>query len=85
MSLLLRTTAGAAKANTTALRRLPSLLPREAANGIAAPGVDCMTWKDYEADRELRIEDLHERVHRGAYRPQPSHRVYMDKLEPSAR
>jgi hypothetical protein len=38
----------------------------------AAPGVDGMTWHDYEADLELRIEDLHGRVHRGAYRPQPS-------------
>src|SRR5580700_7937086 len=35
----------------------------------AAPGVDGMTWQDYEADLELRIEDLHGRVHRGAYRP----------------
>jgi len=25
-----------------------------------------MTWQDYEADLELRIEDLHGRVHRGA-------------------
>jgi hypothetical protein len=33
----------------------------------AAPGVDGMTWQDYEADLELRIEDLHGRVHRGAY------------------
>src|SRR5580704_11288895 len=33
--------------------------------------VDGMTWQDYEADLELRIEDLHGRVHRGAYRPQP--------------
>src|SRR6202043_1585297 len=29
----------------------------------AAPGVDGMTWHDYEADLELRIEDLHGRVH----------------------
>ncbi len=33
--------------------------------------MDGMTWQDYEADLELRIEDLHGRVHRGAYRPQP--------------
>jgi RNA-directed DNA polymerase len=31
-----------------------------------------MTWQDYEADLELRIEDLHGRVHRGAYRSQPA-------------
>src|SRR2546423_6803565 len=47
----------------------------------AAPGVDGMTWEDYEADLELRIEDLHGRVHRGAYRPQPSRRVYIDKAD----
>src|SRR5207244_10935500 len=40
-----------------------------------------MTWEDYEADLELRIEDLHGRVHRGAYRPQPSRRVYIDKAD----
>src|SRR5471030_2767441 len=45
----------------------------------AAPGVDGMTWHDYEADLELRIEDLHGRVHRGGYRPQPSRRVYIEK------
>ena len=30
----------------------------------ARPGVDGMTWQDYEADLELRIEDLHRRVQR---------------------
>ena len=47
----------------------------------AAPGVDGMTWQDYEADLELRIEDLHGRVQRGAYRPQPSRRAYIDKAD----
>ena len=32
----------------------------------AAPGVDGVTWQDYEADLEPRLEDLHDRVHRGA-------------------
>lgn len=35
-----------------------------------------MTWQDYEADLEPRLEDLHRRVHRGAYHPQPSRRTY---------
>src|SRR5205814_7890598 len=35
----------------------------------AAPGVDGVTWEDYEADLEPRLADLHGRVHRGAYRP----------------
>src|ERR1700676_4536586 len=51
----------------------------------AAPGVDGMTWHDYEADLELRIENLHGRVHRGAYRPQPSRRAYIDKADGTQR
>jgi Reverse transcriptase (RNA-dependent DNA polymerase) len=40
-----------------------------------------MTWHDYEADLEPRIDDLHGRVHRGAYRPQPSRRTYIPKAD----
>src|SRR5690348_1105303 len=47
----------------------------------AAPGVDGVTWQDYEADLELNLEDLHGRVQRGAYRPQPSRRTYMPKAD----
>jgi len=45
----------------------------------AAPGVDGLIWKDYEADLEHNLEDLHARVHRGAYRALPSRRVYIPK------
>ena len=45
----------------------------------AAPGVDRLTWKDYETDLEPALEDLHDRVQRGAYRPLPSRRVYIPK------
>ena len=45
----------------------------------AAPGVDGLTWKTYEADLGRRLADLHSRVHRGAYRAQPSRRVYIPK------
>jgi RNA-directed DNA polymerase len=47
----------------------------------AAPGVDGMKWKEYEAGLEDRIKDLHSRVHRGAYRAQPSRRVYIPKAD----
>ena len=47
----------------------------------AAPGVDGMTWRDYEADLEPRLEDLNRRVQRGAYRPQPSRRTYIPKAD----
>ena len=45
----------------------------------AAPGVDGLTWQDYEADLELRLADLHARVQRGAYRALPSRRRYIPK------
>ena len=45
----------------------------------AAPGVDRLRWTDYEADLERKLEDLHDRVHRGAYRALPSRRVYIPK------
>jgi hypothetical protein len=32
----------------------------------AAPGVDGITWQDYEVDLERKLVDLHDRVHRGA-------------------
>ncbi len=45
----------------------------------AAPGVDGVTWQEYETGLEDRLIDLHSRVHRGAYRAQPSRRVYIPK------
>jgi group II intron reverse transcriptase/maturase len=45
----------------------------------AAAGVDGLTWDEYEQNLDRRIEDLHARVHRGAYRALPSRRVYIPK------
>src|SRR6202021_4044388 len=45
----------------------------------AAPGVDGVTWQEYETGLEDRLTDLHGRVHRGAYRALPSRRVYIEK------
>lgn len=47
----------------------------------AAAGVDRVTWREYEQDLENRINDLHSRIHRGAYRAQPSRRVYIQKTD----
>src|SRR5215467_5503102 len=47
----------------------------------AAPGVDGVTWQDYEADLERNLADLHSKIHRGAYRPQPSRRTYIPKAD----
>jgi group II intron reverse transcriptase/maturase len=52
-----------------------------ALNRRAAAGVDGVTWEGYEADLEPRLEDLQRRVHRGAYRPQPSRRTYIPKAD----
>jgi group II intron reverse transcriptase/maturase len=45
----------------------------------AAPGIDGMTWEDYEKDLGRKLADLHSRVHRGTYRAQPSRRVFIPK------
>jgi group II intron reverse transcriptase/maturase len=45
----------------------------------AAAGVDGVTWREYGQDLERKLEDLHDRIHRNAYRAQPSRRVYIPK------
>jgi RNA-directed DNA polymerase len=52
----------------------------------AAPGVDRVTWGEYEEGVEARITDLHDRIHRGAYRAQPSRRISVTaNLHPEVR
>jgi group II intron reverse transcriptase/maturase len=45
----------------------------------AAPGIDGLTWTEYEQNLERNLEDLHARIHRGAYRALPSRRTYIPK------
>src|SRR5215472_5324417 len=47
----------------------------------AAAGVDGLMWKDYEADLERNLKNLHARVQRGAYRALPSRRQYIPKAD----
>jgi group II intron reverse transcriptase/maturase len=47
----------------------------------AAPGVDGVTWQQYGEGVEERLQDLHERIHRGGYRAQPSRRTYIPKAD----
>ncbi len=49
----------------------------------AAPGVDGVTWRQYEAGLEDRLSNLHRQVHAGTYRAQPSKRAYI--LKPDGR
>lgn len=51
----------------------------------ASPGVDGVTWHTYSVGLEERLRDLHERVHRGAYRARPSRRVYIPKTDGTRR
>lgn len=45
----------------------------------AAPGVDGMTWEDYQAGLEGNLLDLHARVHSGGYRALPVRRRFIPK------
>jgi RNA-directed DNA polymerase len=67
---------------TALLHHMTNALLRESFYSLkrkAAPGVDGVTWQEYETGIEDRLADLHDRVHRGAYRALPSRRVYIEK------
>jgi RNA-directed DNA polymerase len=67
---------------TALLHHLTVALLRESFYALkrrASPGVDGVTWQEYENGLENRLVDLHSRVHRGAYQAQPSRRVYIPK------
>src|SRR5881394_3286482 len=69
---------------TALLHHVTSELLRESFYGLkrrAAPGVDGVTWREYETGLEDRLTDLHSRVHRGAYRAKPSRRVFIPKAD----
>ena len=69
---------------TALLHHVSIDLLRESYNSLkkqAAPGVDGMTWEEYGQDLEARLADLHRRIHRGAYRAQPSRRVWIPKAD----
>jgi RNA-directed DNA polymerase len=50
-------------------------------NPKAAPGVDGMTWQQYGEDLESNLQDLSDRLKRGAYRAQPTRRTYIPKAD----
>ena len=47
----------------------------------AAPGVDGVSWHQYEQDLAANLRDLHERVQSGRYRASPGRRVYIPKAD----
>jgi group II intron reverse transcriptase/maturase len=61
----------------------PSLLVESfyALRKQAAAGVDGVTWQEYERLLYGRVHELHREIHTGAYRAQPSRRVYIPKAD----
>jgi RNA-directed DNA polymerase len=47
----------------------------------AAPGVDGETWRHYGEELENHLQDLSERLKRGAYRAKPVRRVFIPKAD----
>jgi RNA-directed DNA polymerase len=47
----------------------------------AAPGIDGVTWEQYDTGLEDRLRDLHRRIHEGTYRAQPSRRGFIPKAD----
>jgi group II intron reverse transcriptase/maturase len=62
--------------NTEALKRAYLELKRD-----AAAGVDGETWEHYGQELEINLNDLTERLKRGAYRAKPVRRVYIPKAD----
>ena len=48
-------------------------------NRRAVPGLDGVSWKEYEAQLEERLRPLHSRIHTGSYRATPVLRTYIPK------
>ena len=47
----------------------------------ASPGIDGITWRQYGQSLEANLNELHGRIHRGAYRALPSKRQYIPKAD----
>jgi RNA-directed DNA polymerase len=45
------------------------------------PGVDGVTWREYETGLGEKLAELHGRIHLGTYRAQPSKRAYIAKAD----
>jgi group II intron reverse transcriptase/maturase len=60
--------------NLDSLREAYFSLKRE-----AAPGVDGQTWRPYGENLEANLQELSERLKRGAYRAKPTRRAYIPK------
>ena len=69
---------------TALLHHVTEARLRDSHSGLkraAAPGVDGVTWEEYETGLDGRLVDLHRRIHAGTYRAQPSKRAYIPKAD----
>ena len=69
---------------TALLHHVTIDLLRDSYHGLkkkAAPGVDGVTWEEYGSDLEESLNNLHGRIHRGAYRARPSRRAWIPKSD----
>jgi hypothetical protein len=63
-----RTNVSALKSQISSDGGLLPAWPVKSLQRQASPGVDGVTWQEYETGLEDRIRDLHRRIHQGAYR-----------------
>jgi RNA-directed DNA polymerase len=69
---------------TALLHHVTPTLLAESFKGLkrnAAAGVDGVTWREYEAVLWQRVPELYRQIHAGAYRAQPSRRVFIAKSD----
>src|SRR6476469_7283498 len=69
----------------TVHRAPPPRHSRTAADVVLRSRATGGPWRGYEGDLDGRIEDLHQRVHRGAYRALPARRGFIPKTDGSRR
>ena len=50
-------------------------------NRKAMPGIDGVTWQDYEQQLGERLPNLHTEIHKGSYRAKPVLRAYIPKAD----
>lgn len=69
---------------TSLLHHLTPELMRESFYRLkrdASPGIDNVTWQEYEKTLDRRLPELHNEVQRGIYRATPGKRTYIFKMD----
>jgi RNA-directed DNA polymerase len=73
---------------TNLLHHITPELLRESFHSLkrkAAAGVDGVSWAQYAHGLDGKLQDLHERIHKGSYRAKPVRRTYIRKNDGSRR